>query len=48
MDRECPMCDAVNEPMGELGSLIWYRCRDCGAEYSVEREALYESADIEE
>ena len=30
----CPMCDGEPVAMGQLGQLYWYRCRDCGAQYS--------------
>jgi DNA-directed RNA polymerase subunit RPC12/RpoP len=33
---ECPMCDHPNVPMGQLGSLMHYRCRDCGVDYNEE------------
>ena len=34
----CPACGAENEEaMGQLGSLIWFRCRACGMPYSTER-----------
>ena len=32
----CPACDEVNYPMGTLGSIIHYRCRACGLEYSYD------------
>lgn len=34
----CPMCQCVNAPLGGLGNLIHYSCRDCGAGYSFEVE----------
>lgn len=30
----CPCCDGTGEPLGSLGTLRWFRCRDCGAQYS--------------
>lgn len=30
----CPCCDAENEPMGQLGAKMHYRCRDCGVVYN--------------
>ena len=33
----CPACNNGHASvLGALGRLIWYRCRDCGAEYSHE------------
>ncbi len=33
--RACPMCgEAGATPLGTLGSLDHYRCRDCGADFS--------------
>lgn len=34
MERRCPVCDWLNEPMGQLGSRVHYRCRACGMDYS--------------
>ena len=30
----CPICDAVSNPMGQLGSLDWYCCRRCGMQFN--------------
>ena len=30
----CPQCDCMNEGMGTLGSLVHYRCQDCGWIYT--------------
>jgi tRNA(Ile2) C34 agmatinyltransferase TiaS len=31
----CPACGgATAEPMGLLGSTLWWRCRDCGSDYT--------------
>lgn len=32
----CPICDAENGPMGQLGNLVHYRCRQCGMDYNQE------------
>jgi len=29
----CPACGAANAPLGQLGSALCYRCRDCGLDY---------------
>lgn len=31
----CPMCSCSNAPLGALGNLVHYQCRDCGILYSV-------------
>ncbi len=28
---KCRCCPGQGEPLGALGRLRWYRCRDCGA-----------------
>jgi len=39
----CPGCSSDNAVyMGRLGRKVWYRCRDCGLEFSLE------SGEIEE
>lgn len=30
----CPRCDGPGEPLGQLGSRLHVRCRNCGADYS--------------
>lgn len=34
----CPMCDAVNAPIGKLGDVAHFTCRCCGAWFN-EQEA---------
>jgi hypothetical protein len=29
----CPACNGDGVALGELGSNIWYRCRDCGIDF---------------
>lgn len=29
---ECSMCGGPLDELGGLGSLMWYRCRNCGME----------------
>lgn len=36
--ENCVMCGGELMPMGQLGSLTWAKCRNCGAEQSVEPE----------
>jgi rubredoxin len=33
MIMACPACEAENEPLDSLGTLIWYKCRACGMMY---------------
>jgi transposase-like protein len=30
----CPACTGDGVPLGTLGRLRWFRCRDCGMTYS--------------
>lgn len=32
----CPACGGIGVKLGALGRLIWYRCRQCGIDYSKE------------
>lgn len=29
----CPVCSGWTYTLGELGSLTWYRCQNCGMEF---------------
>jgi len=31
----CPRCGGPGVPMGTLGKLEWFRCRNCGWDFSV-------------
>jgi tRNA(Ile2) C34 agmatinyltransferase TiaS len=33
--QRCPTCEGVGIGLGHLGALDWFRCRDCGSEFSV-------------
>lgn len=35
----CPACDGPGMELGSLGSLVWFRCRNCGIEFNREKEA---------
>lgn len=37
---ECPLCTGAPERLGRLGRLFWFRCRDCGHQWSQEPERL--------
>ena len=40
---KCLECGAaVPVLLGSLGRLCWFRCRDCGIEFSVEKKTLGE------
>jgi hypothetical protein len=34
----CPMCGGVGVALGALGILHWFRCRQCGADFSLKAE----------
>jgi len=31
----CPKCGGPGALLGQLGNLWWFRCRDCGWEFST-------------
>ena len=31
---QCPVCAGDGVPLGTLGRLRWFRCRDCGMTYN--------------
>ena len=33
--HECPTCHKENDPMGALGKMLAFRCRNCGLAYQV-------------
>ena len=35
---DCPECGGLGTMMGRLGTLTWYRCRQCGVEWPAEPE----------
>lgn len=39
-ERECPMCEALNGPVGNLGRLSHYNCRGCGVWYSAPSDSV--------
>lgn len=43
----CPGCDTIETPtlLGELGSRVHVRCRDCGWTWSMSAAALEDQAD---
>jgi len=34
----CPLCEGEGNVLGTLGSLVWFRCQDCGIDYNVVRD----------
>lgn len=38
-DPDCAGCGGLALKMGALGRREWFRCRDCGLEFSVNRSA---------
>lgn len=47
-DNECPACNGQEEYLGTLGFLDWYRCINCGMQWSVESEFLLEEEEQNE
>lgn len=35
-DRTCPYCKGTACVLGNLGRIIYYRCQDCGIQFSVQ------------
>jgi tRNA(Ile2) C34 agmatinyltransferase TiaS len=35
----CPVCPGRGTPLGQLGRLRWYRCRDCGIDFNRRAKA---------
>ena len=33
---ECPVCNGESVCLGELGVMVWYRCRNCGHEFYID------------
>lgn len=31
---DCPLCHATGEYLGQLGRWEWYKCRNCGHEFT--------------
>lgn len=40
--ERCVICGGEGMELGALGRLDWYRCRNCGQEWPVEREGVEE------
>jgi len=38
---DCPACDGIGFPIGKLGHLTWYSCRQCGMLFSAVSEGCY-------
>ena len=34
----CPLCPGLGVLLGALGRLVWWRCRDCGIDFSTKGE----------
>jgi rRNA maturation protein Nop10 len=41
----CPMCGGPGVALGTLGYILHLRCRDCGADFSVDSPDSYEERD---
>lgn len=33
-EADCPVCGGPGVPLGGLGNLMWYRCRNCGMDFN--------------
>lgn len=44
----CPMCDGPGNLLGQLGNRVHYRCRNCGADFSVQAPPLPRIDDTED
>lgn len=42
----CPMCPGYGVPLGTLGAVEWFRCRDCGIDFR--RDPGYRSITAED
>ncbi len=40
----CPVCPGHGVPLGQLGPLRWFRCRDCGIDFSRRTKASASAA----
>ena len=41
----CEMCGGPGVPSGRLGDLFWFRCRNCGIEFTGEENVEFEDED---
>jgi len=41
----CPMCNGPGAKLGNLGWMHWFRCIDCGWDFSIPSDALAEELD---
>lgn len=37
----CPICGGPGSPLGQLGRLLWWRCRYCGIQYMEAKVYTY-------
>lgn len=45
-EKHCPSCGHANTPMGSLGRMQHFRCRQCGGDYSFDPKAADEKKPI--
>lgn len=43
----CPVCDGPAYPLGQLGSLVHCRCRNCGAQFSHKAQPVEATPPVE-
>lgn len=44
----CPLCPAQGSLLGRLGHLRWFRCRDCGMNFSRPYRSPTKAASLRE
>lgn len=45
---DCPICCGPAGPLGGLGNLVWFVCRDCGMQFNVPVSEIEQEAPDEE
>ena len=46
-DVYCPVCGGDPVPLGQLGSLVWCRCRQCGMDFNFTPDEVDDEGDDE-
>ena len=42
--ENCPVCEGESSPLGSLGFISYYRCRDCGTTFIGQEEFIWDDA----
>ena len=40
--ENCPVCEGESSPLGSLGFISYYRCRDCGTTFIGQEEFIWD------